>query len=178
MIPQYVLCVSTHTPTRFINYSKVDSAGLYIGDAAYAMVVSSKEQGSLSVKNSCHQNDLEYSDVLTLPVYGHLSFDEQRFAIRANSWVMQSLQGGKSDNSERLILPDFEQGLFSKILSDFDVSSDVLCSVVSRYGFSLGAYPGVSLADQWDEIEQNDILKVVTADAGMTFGYAELHACE
>lgn len=175
--PEYILCISSNTPTMRVNYQR-GLEMLYFGDAACAFICSLRHHGKMRVK-FCVQGLFE-SEASEYAVnhYGHMSMHSQprdpvvmqRLDAEWQKLLTLSESSGGSHNlsSVKFIGAPLDLGAYEEFVREKNIAPKNSWSNVARCGHSLGSALGVILAERWDELQPGD--KVVAAFALRGFG--------
>ena len=174
--PQYILSLSSNSPTQFVNY-RSGLEGAFFGDAAGAMVLSATQSGKLSVLDAFYQTEVENSQALTLETYGstRVEFNSlEEFIRRRSQEVLAKLIPELQLGSCAVVGPEFEPNLFREIAKGYKLSEAQIWSSAERSGYALGATPYCTLSEKWSSMRSNQELLIITAGGGLSFGYAKL----
>lgn len=179
-LPEYVLLVSSNVPTTRIDY-RSGNEGAYFGDAAFALVVSTKHPGRLSLENANFGTMPGFVDGLTVSRCGHLElragFLDEFVIPKTEEQLKLALSASRVDALKAYyIVSDFSPKVAEVLSNSCQISSNLFLSNVRSFGCSLGTSPGALLADNWDKLSTAKSLVLVHAGAGLSFGYAVLKA--
>ena len=176
-VPDYVLCVSTNTPTERVNYSKGDE-GFFFGDGAAAVVVSRKNPGKYKVISSNLRTYPAVSDIIEIELYGHAGVDFSRL----KEWVVPGLRAEISSILENTQLsakgagwidPQIGPGLFKDIATEFGDLNFLLKDPKESTAYCMGASPFQVLSEKWNQHTAGDLVLLVCG-AGMCLGHVYL----
>lgn len=172
-IPDYVLCIATSTPTQRVNYRSGMERYLF-GDAASAVVLSTRNRGKLSVTSSQIRNHLDDADLMELDLYDHARID---FSATCE-WMRVKLEeeltfatGAAASGDVILIFNQFLGQMQDELASQRGATS---WSNVDQRGYSMSAGPVAVLSERWDEIQSGMNLITLFAGAGLVSGHVVL----
>ena len=115
-IAEYVLCVSTNTPTQRVNYAQ-GNEGLYFGDAAGAVVVSAHHSGLLKLLDVDSSTDLDAVSHLSCDLMSHIerstAFDN--FLVDASCEAVSRVQEALQQDSSLVIPSSFSESVYAAI---------------------------------------------------------------
>lgn len=171
-VPEYVLVVSTNTPSQQVAYgSDVEAAWLY-GDSAAAFVVSRKHVGKYSVVHAASRSVGSSRPAIVV----------ERNIVHNPSLIPSSEELSALLNSELELLttrfPDilttgffiFPQ-LFSAecktLAATRGISSDRVVSGVEECGYSFGSSSGVALASIWQKVAPGQKVTIIHCGDGV-----------
>lgn len=185
-VARYALCVSTNTPTQYINYRECPAgaeASLNFGDGAAAMIVSLQVPGKLKVRDAFFSSDVAAGSSLRMPACEHLIVDSAAYLAAIESRVGEMLTKATAANalsfaskSVKFIGPQTDFCLLQRVCQKFSIEEKNHWHNVTRCGDSLGSGPLAVMAEHWDEIQPGDNIVVVLAGAGFSFGYVVFQA--
>lgn len=174
-VPDYVLCVSTNTPSQHVSYaSDVVESHLY-GDAAAALVISPRHDGKLTLVDSY----LERRGFLasTSVVKRHISVSRESFLPRAEVQGMieqglrrSSEKSGGQKTLTKVIGPQLYSGEFPDYESALGLERGTLISGSAQSGYALGSSCGVALSSVWDSIAPGERVAILHVGDGMWSG--------
>lgn len=173
-IPDYVLSVSTNTTTQNIDFRSGDEAA-YFGDAASAVIISSRIPGKLKVHAASYSTYPMLPDFLVVDLYGYLKIGEKPSLDLVEPWIETMLGdlGAKLSAKDEIkfILPPLFEDDIAKILCTKGFEARNNWSNAEFLGDSLGSYSASVLAGHWSEINQHSQVLIVEIGAGVGFGY-------
>lgn len=163
-IPEYLLYVSTNTPTQQVDYrNDAESAGLF-GDASVALVLS-KQRPAAGRSARVAYAAFRAEPVRRLPIVieravkvnsaALLSDDELKHFIVSELELLKRYKPGITERAY-FIAPQLYAGVAHEILGAHGVSSRQAVSGVEDIGFSLGSAHGVALARVWNTLKAGD----------------------
>lgn len=93
-LPDYILCVSTNSPTQRVNYAK-GSERTFFSDAAGAAIISTRHPGRLEVIEFKMETGAAEASGLTIDIFGHLNFPAnnlEKLRVAAQARLLQYSQ--------------------------------------------------------------------------------------
>ena len=170
-VPEYVLCVSTNTPSQHVAYSGSALPAYLYGDAAAAMVISPRHAGKFKVVDSY----IERRGFLkpSSEVGRHVSFAAEAL-LPADEIVALLRQGLSRDTAKggysAVAAPQLYGGDFPSYEKALGLAHDSLISGIASSGYSLGASYGVALSSVWSSTRSGDQVALLHAGDGMVSG--------
>lgn len=174
-IPDYVLFVSTNTPSQQVSYKGSALAPYVFGDAASAVVLSSRHKGKLKVIDSYLRKQGELKPVVA--VNHHMAFAAEHLPHDAE--VVNLVEQGLRRLSEKfslstrnlvLVGPQLFYGDLTANSERLGVSPDRLAVGVADVGYSVGASIGVAISSRWDQIGEGQQIVVIHTGDGLWSG--------
>ncbi len=174
-IPEYVLCVSTNTPSQQVSFSSSSLSAYVFGDAASAVVLSPRHPGKLRVVDSYLRKQSSYKPVVS--VDHHISFSPEHLLPQEE--VVTLIEQGFKRLSEKFGLsmgelvfigPQLFCGDLSACATRLGLSSSQLALDTANKGYALGASTGTALASRWDHIGVGQQVVVIHAGDGLWSG--------
>lgn len=171
-LPKYIACVWVHTPTRFIDYSHGLERVLF-GDGASAVIVATRgEIAGWQLERASFKSDVAHSDAITLPLFGHLKCDFSRIQELVEAQLRLLLNTYPPEDGDIFVWPPLAGGGLDIVLREFQLGPDSSISLVSDFGFCMGAYPGLVFAQANQRRDAAKRVRVVVAEPGFSFGEA------
>lgn len=170
-LPDYVLCVSTNTPSQHGDYAGNALSAHLFGDGAAAFVCSPRNHGRLKVGKSITKRHGPYKVVAT--VERHITLDRSR--IPAPSEVRDAVAslvgelGGVSAQT-RIVGPQLFAGEVKGFAAALGVHESSFVSDVATRGYSLGSSAGTALASVWDSLGVGERVVVSHVGDGVVSG--------
>jgi 3-oxoacyl-[acyl-carrier-protein] synthase-3 len=172
-LPEYILFLSTNTPSQHGNYeSDALSAHLY-GDGAFACVVSVRHPGRLKVARTLTRREGSYKTTAT--VERHVVTDRAR--VSSANEVRESVVSLLKDlgvtaltPSAKVIGPQRFAAEARGLAGALGVAESSFVSEVESRGYALGASSGAALASVWDSIEVGQQVVVAHVGDGVSSG--------
>lgn len=179
-LPDYVLCVATNCPTYRVNY-RSGLEGAYLGDAAGAVIVSSRHAGRLGVFASFFGTDVAARHVFELEKFSGalVRVDEFKQAVSARSAQMYNSLMEKhspAPGTFKYIGTQFDYRLLERERIQHGLEPQHCWSNVQDCGYSLGSSAVCVLADHWDSIRADQAIVVTQVSPGVGFGYLLLRS--
>ncbi len=177
-IPDYVLCVSSNTPTQRVNYTKGIEAA-YFGDAAAAMLVSTRMAGKFEVLSSQFASNPLGPEFLSIEMYGDINLNqkvlerelvEQLIAVYENAHQDVALPKG----GFKLVVNHPDPGVCLKVCEKLGVPANNLIDVCFKRGYSLGSSAMCALAENWNKFAAGDKVLVMQCAGNLGHGYVYL----
>jgi 3-oxoacyl-[acyl-carrier-protein] synthase-3 len=174
-IPEYVLCVSTNTPSQQVSFADPSLSAYVFGDAAAAVVLSTRHTGKLRVVDSYLRKQSAYKPVVS--VKHHISFAAEHLLPQEE--VLTLIEQGLTRLSEKFGLktddlvfvgPQLFCGDLSGCASRLGIPSDRVTLETVDKGYALGASTGVALASRWDRITVGQQVVVLHVGDGLWSG--------
>lgn len=167
-VPDYVLCVSTNTPSPHIRYGSDRVAASVFGDAACAFVVSRKHQGLWRLESTQVRSESERRG--SVVVERHITISEPRLPSReAFEGAVNALVTDESvSKSAYFIGTGLLQREFANVLRARGVADSRLVSVVTERGYSIGSASGASFVDLWDRAVAGDSVELLHCGDGLS----------
>jgi 3-oxoacyl-[acyl-carrier-protein] synthase III len=192
-IADYTLCISVHTPTRFVDYSK-GKERIYLSDGAYAMVLSSADLSTqkyqpCQVLSTYWCSKPEHADVLSLSLYGHINCEIEQFWKLFYTCLLERFAAEQADKNVTYIFPSIFKEQLKEISSNLGLQDDQIFWPPNENGFALGADAGLALSaylqtvhteraqsnlSSKDNSIKGSLLRIFTVDSGFTFAEATL----
>lgn len=159
--PEYILYVSTNTPSQHVNYRLDPNSAALFGDAAVAVLLGKGNAAggrSMRVAYSAFRAE----EARRSPIVIERSVRVDDGALLSSEQVeqyiadeMELLKRFDPTVAERAVFvaPQLYAAEAAEILGGHSVSARQVVSGVADVGFSLGSAHGVALANVWDEVE-------------------------
>jgi 3-oxoacyl-[acyl-carrier-protein] synthase III len=161
-LPDYLLYITTSTPSQQVNYHHdPDSAALF-GDAAVALLFAKSVPAGASLLRKVSYAKLSPEDKRRMPVIVEKSARLNKEALVSEEYLerfiadeLDSLRrvDSKLIESALFIPPQLYAARSAEILARLSVSRDRIMSGVEDVGFALGASYGVALAKIWGDLK-------------------------
>lgn len=173
VIPRYVLCLSTNTPTQFIDYSGGE-APLIFGDAAGAVVVSTEAKGKLEVICSTVKSANSTEFPVEIDLLKHLvirnSPEKILEELSSKSYSELSKMGDIDLSNSKLICTQYGAPIFRSIQEKLKVAPEVFLNNFASVGYSLGSSFVSALADSWETLQSGEDLLLFGAGLDLNYG--------
>jgi 3-oxoacyl-[acyl-carrier-protein] synthase III len=174
-VPDYVLCVSTNTPSQHLSFLDKALPAHLLGDAATAMVVSLRHQGKLRVEGSHVRK--RRAPTAAFVVEGHVQFDGSLVPPRTEIDAEIALSVGQlfdSRTSDRarciFIGPQLFAAQSAEIAKTLGFAEENTVSAVRDHGYALGSTIGCALSSKWDSLTAGQEIVVVHGGDGLWSG--------
>jgi 3-oxoacyl-[acyl-carrier-protein] synthase-3 len=174
-LPEFVVCVSTNTPSQHVDYSKSSIAAHLFGDAASAIVVSTRTAGKVKLVDSYLRRSSAYRSLFTIDRHLSLSVDALLPANEICQMVTQGIKRLKEKHdvdfgSAKLIGPQLFDGQMVSLAGDLGIEIDAIVSTNQHFGYSIGSSIGAALATAWDGISSGEQVVIIHAGDGLWSG--------
>jgi 3-oxoacyl-[acyl-carrier-protein] synthase III len=170
--PKAILCVSTNTPTRYVDFRRGRARTIF-GDAASAVIAGSAPHG-LAMRFAEYRGAASGYDRFAIDVYGHLGdcAPECSGELRKLAAEMAAAALSKAGvrRKARVILPP------RTAAGDCGVEAQSVLSIFDRTGDCLGAFAGSVLADAWSTFKRGAEVAVAQVGSGTGSGALLLEA--
>jgi 3-oxoacyl-[acyl-carrier-protein] synthase-3 len=174
-IPDYVLFVSTNTPSQQVLFAASGLAPYVYGDAASAVVLSCRHRGKLKVLDSYLRKQSECQPLVA--VNHHITFSAEHLPLEEE--VLNLVEQGLKRLSEKfslsmselvLVGPQPLCGDLATHSARLGVSPDRLVCGAADIGYSIGASIGVAMSSRWDQLGTGQQMAVIHAGDGLWSG--------
>jgi len=178
-LPDYILCLSSNTPTTYVDYSKAGIEAAVLGDGAGAVVLSPRKSGKLKVKESFYSSaSVDNGDFLVLELFKHIVLYEnsirEQLAHRTGL-MLKELTGKVKDVSKlKVIGTQFDGGILEDECLKYGIPAENNWHDLESRGSSIGADAFCALAERWEQLESGQEVAVVLSGLGRGFGYVLL----
>ena len=170
--PEYVLCVSTNTPSQHVNYG-VDSVGAaLLGDSAAAFVVSRVHPGKWEVQSANLEASGKRGPAITVSRSAVVNVENvvrQQDVAQAMVSEFESLERDVPEaiRSGLFIGPELYASDFQTIAAERGIPRERVVSLTGEYGYSLGSSQGIALASLWEQVSPGQIVVLLHYGDGM-----------
>jgi 3-oxoacyl-[acyl-carrier-protein] synthase III len=167
-LPEYVVCVSTNTPTQQISYASQSLATYTFGDAASAVILSRKTLGKLRVISA--KSTRSGSASLATVIERSLAFTPTN--VPSPTEIVQQVRAALTQSpagrgTHYLIGPQLCGAELSALSEEVDVSPFTVISGVQHIGYALGSSTGVALNSLWEKLLPGDKITLVEGGDGV-----------
>ncbi len=179
-VPEYVLLLSTNTPTENISVDQFRKLPIRFCDAAAAMVVSKQHQGRLSLVASAVFPDSRGRNYISIDTFGGLTLDATALDEHFAAYIDRSLaevtgQGLVREGGYRFVCASASGRVLNSIANSFQINArERWFEQLTTQGDSLGSSVGRVLADRWEELIEPKQIVVAVCGSGISHGYAVL----
>jgi len=170
-LPKYTLCVSVHTPTRFVNYKEGDER-FVLGDGAYAMILSPDTPGLARVERTWWVSQAEFADVMSLSLFGHIHIDFELLWTIFRKYLFERLHDFPAQDNEVIVVPSLFYDRIRSSEASIPFGNAQLAQGCYEGGFALGADIGLSVSRLLEQVTCGTRIRVFGIDGGGTFGEA------
>ncbi|WKZ57902.1 MAG: hypothetical protein QY326_04325 [Bdellovibrionota bacterium] len=174
-MPEYVLCVAASAPTQRVDY-RSGIAGSYLGDGAYAFVVSKRHQGFLRVVHAEQRRVSAAREGFVLPLYGHIRMDQGAPQV-IEELIANVLERRATTENALLICNAFEPASIAPLALRFGMSDMGVAEDLALFGHCLCAFPGAVLAKRAAQLNRGVRVCIALADYEGLGGIVELERC-
>jgi 3-oxoacyl-[acyl-carrier-protein] synthase III len=173
-IPDYILIVSTQTPTQKVDYSQ-GIEGLIFGDCAVAMVVSASIPGPVrmtrsSFKSSDRSGQISFNTLSRAIIKQPLDFNE--IGRVAADVVRQAVSDGVALERCAFVGPQIGIEALNYLHREFNIPEALRWSDIENNGYGLGAAELSVVARRWDELILGSKSVLTIGAIGPITGYA------
>lgn len=167
-LPEYVVCVSTNTPTQQISYASQSLAAYAFGDAASAIVLSRSGPGRLTVISAI---SMRYGPApLATVVERSLTFTPTN--VPSRNEILQQLQAAlkhspEAEGTHYLIGPQLCGAELITLAEDADFPPVTIVTAAQHTGYALGSSAGVALNSLWEKLRQGDRITIIEGGDGV-----------
>lgn len=167
-IPEYVVCVSTNTPTQQLSYATQSVAAYTFGDAACAVVLSPTKPGKLRVESarSCRSG----SAPCTTVIERELTFVPGNAPATAEVFekVRSALSPSRTvTGNHYLVGPQLFGAELRSRAEELGIANDRIITSATHTGYALGSSAGVALDSIWDRVQPGDRITLVEGADGV-----------
>jgi 3-oxoacyl-[acyl-carrier-protein] synthase III len=173
-VPEYLLYVSTNTPTQQVDYrNDQQSAGLF-GDASVSLLLSKERPASgrsaRVVYAAFRAEPVRRSPVVIerfvrLDTTALFSNEELKHYVASELELLERNQPGITERA-RFIAPQLYAAECHEILAGHGVAPRQVVSGVEDVGFALGSSHGVALAQVWSTVKAGEVLVLMHCGDG------------
>lgn len=171
-LPDYILCVSTNTPSQQVRYREDGVCAALLGDAAAAFVISPRvaRGGRVTRTSVASENGYRTPVVIAEKVSFYpdkmLSSDALKRFLESE---MQSLGSFKPEllRDGTFIPPQLYAAEAAQVLGASGIESNRVVTTVCERGFSLGSSSGVALESAWAALVKRSPLVVLHCGDGL-----------
>jgi 3-oxoacyl-[acyl-carrier-protein] synthase-3 len=170
--PEYVLCVSTNTPSQHVNYG-VDAVGAaLLGDSAAAFVVSRVHPGKWGIRHTNLEVWGKRGPAVTVGRSAVVNVENvvlQQDVAQAMISEFNSLERDLPEaiRSGLFIGPELYAADFQTIAAERGIPRERVVSLAGDYGYSLGSSQGVAIASLWEQVSPGQIVVLLHCGDGM-----------
>lgn len=178
--PEYVLLLSSNTPTESVSFDTLRSSSYRFCDAASAMVVSNRHPGKLKVTATRTFPDVRGSPFLSVETFGGMQINTAALEEDCAGYVDRALAEVTSSCGVRegrycFLAASASGRVLDAIAQSFAIEpSDRWYHQLVQQGDSLGSSVGRVIADRWDELQADKHIVVTVCGSGVSYGYAVL----
>lgn len=174
--PDYVLSVSTHTPTQLVDYSKGHERFVY-GDGASAVIFSSSNPGIFSIEDSVFKTDISAGTFIKFNILGHAYYDKDKLhplvIERTSELYTECVNKNKLENP-LVLLSTTDGTVCSSVVDSLSLNEDRVIEIVSSKGNLLSAGTVCALSEQLPSINSGEQVVCALAKGAVSFGYVLL----
>lgn len=177
-LPDYILCVSSNSPTTHVNYREGDER-VFFGDAGAAVILSPRKEGKLRVTDTFFACNPGFSDLMCIENFGHAEMRADIVAEfiepKTDEMLGRVIERNKAKASKlKFIGTQISVPMLDAIGQRHGIEPDHQLRNVAKRGYTFGSSAASVLADSWDEVRSGDALAVALSGAGFCFGCAHL----
>jgi 3-oxoacyl-[acyl-carrier-protein] synthase III len=174
-VPDYVLCVSTNTPSQHVDYAGAALPAYLFGDAAFAMVLSVKHAGRARVQAAFLQRGLRGPAAVV--VEKHVSIDPQQLPSKAE--LKEQIVAGLESLAKQsefvaattaLIGPQLFSAEISAFAPELGIPEAHILSGSRDTGYAMAASSGAALSLVWDSLLPERAVAILHSGDGLFSG--------
>jgi len=175
-LPRFVLLVAPEGLSRTVDYSDRSAAVLW-GDAAAAVVISTREPGRAEIIGNSLISSPAGAEKVMVPRFGHFEQEGrtvQMFAIRKTAEVLQALRAEYEEEERTFHFVGHQANLrmLESVCSKCDIPPDRHHFNVDWYGNTGAASTASVISMNWDKWAPGDDVAAVGVGSGLTWsGY-------
>jgi 3-oxoacyl-[acyl-carrier-protein] synthase III len=174
-VPDYVLCVSTNTPSQHVNYAGAALPAYLFGDAAFAMVLSTRQPGKARVATSFLRMDVRGPSAVVVEKYVSVathqlpSTEELKEQVAAGLSTLAA-QADFSAASTLLVGPQLFGSDISSFAPTLGIGSANVVSGSRETGYAMSASSGSALSSLWDGLSLGQNVAILHSGDGLFSG--------
>ena len=176
-IPENYLWVSTGSFSQWINYSS-GSAGLFFGDGAGAVCISSNGPGIFSVKVAEYFGLESSNPGVELGINTPIEFNPESFFEHLTASVEQCFQSAipklSSASQTKILLNPLLYLVWEELTKRYELEPDSCLNKNYQIVDCIGASPVILLKDQYSQLKKGEEVLIVLSGFGTACGYAIL----
>jgi hypothetical protein len=165
-LPEYILCISTNSPTQRINYSQGKERSAF-SDGAGAALISTRKRGKLILNETTDFIPDMDKGAMQIDLFGHLKVDFERAEKNYGVYLNDMRQFLKEKKISPLIFMD-----------SFPGQAQTEGALSPRQANSLGAGLFFALEENWEKLKKNDIILLLSSALEMQGGGISLLTVE
>jgi 3-oxoacyl-[acyl-carrier-protein] synthase III len=160
-LPEYLLYVSTNTPSQHAHYGRDPVAAGLFGDAAVALVLGKQRAASgpsVRVAYAAFRAEETRRTPIVIERSARVNTESLLSAVQIKGFIaaeMQRLQQFDATLSQKalFVAPQLYAAEAGESLTQYGVGSQQIISGVDENGFSLGSSHGVALTKSWSALQ-------------------------
>jgi 3-oxoacyl-[acyl-carrier-protein] synthase-3 len=170
--PEYVLCVSTNTPSQHVNYGVDSVAPALFGDSAAAFVVSRVHAGKWGVQHAEVRTGgprgmaVTISRSLTVNTGQVASREDVQSAISREIDALE-MELPEAVHGGLFVGPELYAVEFQEIAAERGIARERVVSLTGDYGYALGSSQGVALASLWEQVSPGQLVVLLHCGDGI-----------
>ncbi len=176
-LPDYILCVSTNTPTARLDYSKGLERYLF-GDGAVALLLSPRIKGPIRVGSADYKTSAGRSSKTRVEIYGHIHIDDAEYfsyLSEQQQEIVRTLLSSNTGESDKFFFIDNHYpNLDKEALYSLGVHRDRHISHFDKIGSVLGTAPFITFSKSKAQIPAGSTVLLSVAGLGAGTGYVTL----
>ena len=177
-IPDYLLSVSSNTPTQSIDYRSGIARELF-GDGAATAIFSAQRPGKLSVLRSAYSTATRFNQQLVVEKYRHLKVEPNVLADmivpRTREVISLAQKEGLPRDTLRVVPPQYGPTVDTLVASALDLPAVHVWSNAGCRGNHFGSSEFSCLSERWDTLRSGEDILLISAGGGGAAGYLLLH---
>ncbi len=174
-VPDYVLCVSTNTPSQHVSFSSPALPAYVCGDAAAAVVISPRHRGKLRVIQSRLQRRSGYKTAVTIGQ--HVEIDAallpsgEELTAEISQGVRQLVEQQDLNVATSFFVgPQLFAAEVSSVAAALGFSEPRVVATARDNGYSFGAATGCAIDAIWDVVREGESIAVLNGGDGLWSG--------
>jgi 3-oxoacyl-[acyl-carrier-protein] synthase III len=174
-LPDYILCVSTNTSSQHVDYSGAALPAYLFGDAAFAMVLSTRQKGKARVQATFLRRDVRGPAAVV--VEKHVSVDTQKLPTKTElkeqivaGLELLAQQSKFSAATTALVGPQLFTAEISSFAPELGISEAQILSGSRDAGYAMGASSGAALSVVWDSLLPEKTVAILHSGDGLFSG--------
>jgi 3-oxoacyl-[acyl-carrier-protein] synthase III len=171
-LPDYILCVSTNTPSQQVRYREDGVCGALLGDAAVALVLSPRDARGGRVASTSLLSERGYRTPVVIAEKACFHLDRvlstdavKRYLESEIRSLLEVTPGLLRDGV--FVPPQLYATEAAKVLGQHGIEPHRVVTTVRERGFSLGSSSGVALASVWPALSTGSPIVVLHCGDGL-----------
>lgn len=177
--PEYILCITTHTPTQCINY-KEGIGGVLLGDGAAAYIVSMQVKGKLKYIQSQFSTNTSFTKKAFVDLYDFAYVDGNFINEVVRPGFSQAIESQSQSlkSSGYFIGPQSDIAFVHERATQLGFSAQNIFTPGISYGEILGGSAPSAISLQWGSLKKGEFIYAFQAGMGLSSGSVTLQVEE